>query len=48
MDEHGNGDISNTHGETFKKYLLSLGINDRKISEKKKVTKTTKVVKDIL
>lgn len=34
MDEHGNGDISNTHGETFKKYLLNLGINDRKISEK--------------
>ena len=37
LDEHGNGDFSNTHGETFKKYLLNLGINDRKISEKKGV-----------
>ena len=34
MDEHGNGDISNTHGETFKKYLINLGINNREIDEK--------------
>ena len=34
MDEHGNGDISNTHGETFKKYLQNLGINNREMSEK--------------
>jgi len=35
MDEHGDGELSETHGETFKKYLLSLGILKKEIHRRK-------------
>jgi len=31
LDEHGNGDIKDSHGETYKNYLLNLGINKNDI-----------------
>ena len=33
IDEHGNGNLKNTHGNTYKMYLNSLGIEDDKFSE---------------
>ena len=33
FDEHGNGDPYKTHGYTYKKYLVSLGVDKRNISE---------------
>ena len=33
MDEHGNGDINNSHAETYKSYLFNLGVNEKDIKE---------------
>ena len=35
MDEHGDGELSQTHGETFKQYLLSLGVLEEEILNRK-------------
>ena len=35
MDEHGDGELTETHGETFKKYLFSLGILKKEIIHRK-------------
>jgi len=41
LDEHGYGIIENSHGNTYRKYLLSLGINDEQINSRTP-TKATK------
>ena len=33
QDEHGNGDIKDSNGETYKKYLLKLGVNKKDINK---------------
>ena len=33
LDEHGNGNLKDTHGNTYKMYLNSLGIEDNKFPE---------------
>ena len=33
LDEHGNGDINNSHAETYKNYLLNLGVKEKDINE---------------
>ena len=33
LDEHGNGNLKDTHGNTYKMYLNSLGIGDNKFPE---------------
>ena len=33
FDEHGNGNLYKTHGYTYKKYLTSLGLDKKSISE---------------
>ena len=33
IDEHGNGSIKDSHGETYKKYLLNLGVNKKDINK---------------
>ncbi len=33
LDEHGNGDINNSHAETYKSYLFNLGVNEKDIKE---------------
>ena len=33
IDEHGNGNIKDSHGETYKKYLLNLGVNKKDINK---------------
>ena len=33
MDEHGNGDIKDSHGETYKNYLLNLGVKEKNINK---------------
>ena len=33
IDEHGNGDIEDSHGKTYKKYLLKLGVNKKDINK---------------
>ena len=35
LDEHGNGEISNAHGNTFRQYLASLGVTEKKINNRK-------------
>jgi len=35
LDEHGNGDTEEAHGNTFKKYLLALGASDDDIKNRK-------------
>ena len=32
IDEHGNGDIKDSHGETYKNYLLNLGVKEKEIN----------------
>ena len=33
IDEHGNGNIKDSHGKTYKKYLLKLGVNKKDINK---------------
>ena len=33
LDEHGNGDIKESHAETYKNYLLNLGVKEKDINE---------------
>ena len=33
LDEHGNGDIKESHAETYKSYLLNLGLKEKDINE---------------
>ena len=33
FDEHGNGDVKKSHGETYKQYLINLGIEKDKIKK---------------
>jgi len=33
LDEHGNGDIKDSHGETYKNYLLNLGVKEKDINK---------------
>ena len=33
QDEHGNGDIKDSHGETYKNYLLNLGAKEKDINK---------------
>jgi len=33
QDEHGNGDIKDSHGETYKNYLLNLGVKEKDINK---------------
>jgi len=33
IDEHGNGDIKDSHGETYKNYLLNLGAKEKDINK---------------
>ena len=35
LDEHGNGEIKNAHGNTFRKYLFSLGATEKEIKNRK-------------
>ncbi len=35
LDEHGNGDLKNHHGNTFKEYLFDLGIEKSKLLQRK-------------
>ena len=33
MDEHGNGDIKDSHGDTYKNYLLNLSVKEKNINK---------------
>ncbi len=35
LDEHGNGEIDKAHGNTFRKYLVSLGATKKEINNRK-------------
>jgi len=35
LDEHGNGNIEKAHGNTFREYLISLGVTDEQINNRK-------------
>ena len=35
LDEHGNGEIGNAHGNTFRQYLVSLGVTEKQINNRK-------------
>ena len=35
LDEHGNGEIGNAHGNTFRQYLVSLGATEKQINNRK-------------
>ena len=35
LDEHGNGEIKNAHGNTFRKYLFSLGATEKEVKNRK-------------
>ena len=35
LDEHGNGEIGNAHGNTFRQYLVSLGVTEKQIKNRK-------------
>ena len=35
LDEHGNGEIKNAHGNTFRQYLVSLGVTEKQIKNRK-------------
>ena len=35
LDEHGNGDLKNAHGNTFKEYLYKLGIEKSELLQRK-------------
>ncbi|MCS5615271.1 MAG: iron-containing redox enzyme family protein [Candidatus Marinimicrobia bacterium] len=35
LDEHGNGDLKNAHGNTFKEYLYDLGIEKSELLQRK-------------
>lgn len=47
MDEHGEGELSQTHGETFRQYLLSLGILEEEIFNRRQ-NRATKVFNNLL
>lgn len=47
MDEHGDGELSQTHGETFKQYLLLLGVYEEEILNRKQ-NKATKTFNEML
>ena len=34
LDEHGNGEIENAHGNTFRQYLVSLGATEKQINNR--------------
>ena len=35
FEEHGNGDITKSHGKTFEEYLILLGVNKKEIKNRK-------------
>ena len=35
LDEHGNGEIGNAHGNTFRQYLVSLGVTEKQIKNRR-------------
>ena len=35
LDEHGNGETGNAHGNTFRQYLVSLGASEKQINNRK-------------
>ena len=35
LDEHGNGELGNAHGNTFRQYLVSLGATEKQINNRK-------------
>ena len=47
-DEHGNGSIENSHGNTYRKHLLSLGINDKQIKNRKPTEATSSFNKTLM